>query len=170
MVLKKEAIILQKKLAICPGSFDPITNGHLDIISRGANIFDEVIVAIFNNQSKSPLFSIEERVSLIQQSVNHLPNVTVDLSEGLLIEYAKEKEAKVILRGLRAVSDFEYEMQITSMNKRLETDIETFFMMTNNQYSFLSSSIVKEVAKYKGNINGLVPTVVEEALIKKFSD
>jgi len=160
---------LQKKLAICPGSFDPITNGHLDIITRGAKIFDEVIVAIFNNQSKSPLFSVEERVSLIEQSVEHIPNVTVDLSEGLLIEYAKDKQANAILRGLRAVSDFEYEMQITSMNKRLESEIETFFMMTNNQYSFLSSSIVKEVAKYQGNISGLVPTVVEEALIKKFN-
>ena len=160
---------MQKKLAICPGSFDPITNGHLDIITRGAKIFDEVIVAIFNNQSKSPLFSVEERVSLIEQSVEHIPNVTVDLSEGLLIEYAKDKQANAILRGLRAVSDFEYEMQITSMNKRLESEIETFFMMTNNQYSFLSSSIVKEVAKYQGNISGLVPTVVEEALIKKFN-
>lgn len=160
---------MQKKLAICPGSFDPITNGHLDIITRGAKIFDEVIVAIFNNQSKSPLFSVEERVSLIEKSVEHIPNVTVDLSEGLLIEYAKDKRANAILRGLRAVSDFEYEMQITSMNKRLENEIETFFMMTNNQYSFLSSSIVKEVAKYKGNISGLVPTVVEEALINKFN-
>lgn len=156
------------KLAICPGSFDPITNGHLDIISRGAKIFDEVIVAIFNNQSKAPLFSVEERIELIKESTKHIPNVTVDVSDGLLVDYAAEQRANAILRGLRAVSDFEYEMQITSMNKKLEPEIETFFMMTNNQYSFLSSSIVKEVAKYHGNISNLVPEVVEAALAKKF--
>jgi len=160
---------LEKKLAICPGSFDPITNGHLDILSRGAKIFDEVIVAIFNNQSKSPLFTVEERAELIRKSVQYIPNVRVDVSDGLLVEYAKEQKASVILRGLRAISDFEYEMQITSMNKRLDKHIETFFMMTNNQYSFLSSSIVKEVAKYKGNIYGLVPEPVEKALKKKFN-
>src|SRR5690625_1506334 len=160
--------MMGKKLAICPGSFDPITNGHLDIISRGATIFNEVIVAIFNNESKSPLFSIEERIHLIEQSVQHLPNVKVDVSDGLLIDYAQQHEASVILRGLRAVSDFEYEMQITSMNKKLDNDIETFFMMTNTKYSFLSSSIVKEVAKYQGNISGLVPEIVEEALKRKF--
>ena len=160
---------MEKKLAICPGSFDPITNGHLDILSRGAKIFDEVIVAIFNNQSKSPLFTVEERAELIRKSVQYIPNVRVDVSDGLLVEYAKEQKASVILRGLRAISDFEYEMQITSMNKRLDKHIETFFMMTNNQYSFLSSSIVKEVAKYKGNIYGLVPEPVEKALKKKFN-
>src|SRR5690625_4303084 len=162
-------IFVKKKLAICPGSFDPITNGHLDIISRGANIFDEVIVTIFNNQSKTPLFMVEERAELIRKSVQHISNVRVDVSDGLLIDYAKEQKACAILRGLRAVSDFEYEMQITSMNKRLDKHIETFFMMTNNQYSFLSSSIVKEVAKYKGNISGLVPEAVEHALMKKFN-
>lgn len=159
---------MSKKLAICPGSFDPITNGHLDIISRGAKIFDEVIVAIFNNQSKAPLFSIEERAELIRESTKHIPNVAVDVSDGLLVDYAAEQKANAILRGLRAVSDFEYEMQITSMNKKLEPEIETFFMMTNNQYSFLSSSIVKEVAKYHGNISNLVPEVVEAALNKKY--
>src|SRR5690625_5936905 len=123
-----------KKLAICPGSFDPITNGHLDIIQRGANIFDEVVVVIFNNQSKSPLFTAEERAELIRKSVKHMPNVKVDVSAGLLVEYAKNNQADAILRGLRAVSDFEYEMQITSMNKRLEPDVETLFMMTNTQY------------------------------------
>lgn len=160
--------MMGKKLAICPGSFDPITNGHLDIISRGASIFDEVIVAIFNNQSKTPLFTVEERIHLIEQATKELPNVTVDVSDGLLVDYANERNADVILRGLRAVSDFEYEMQITSMNKKLEPHIETFFMMTNNQYSFLSSSIVKEVAKYHGEIGCLVPKVVEEALLEKF--
>lgn len=159
---------MEKKLAICPGSFDPITNGHLDIIQRGAKVFDEVIVAIFNNQSKTPLFSVEERIYLIEESTKNIPNVKVDVSDGLLVDYAREQKAHAVLRGLRAVSDFEFEMQITSMNKRLEPEIDTFFMMTNNQYSFLSSSIVKEVAKYHGNISDLVPKIVMEALNEKF--
>jgi pantetheine-phosphate adenylyltransferase len=156
------------KLAICPGSFDPITFGHLDIIERGSKVFNEVIVAVFNNQSKSPLFSVEERMELIKESTKHLPNVKVDSNDGLLIDYAEEKNAQVILRGLRAVSDFEYEMQITAMNRKLDSKIETLFMMTNNQYSFLSSSIVKEVAKYKADVTDLVPVVVAEALKSKF--
>lgn len=159
---------MSKKIAICPGSFDPITNGHLDIIQRGAKIFDEVIVVIFNNSSKNPLFTATERADLIRQSVADLPNVSVDVSDGLLVEYAKRRNVHCILRGLRAVSDFEYEMQITSMNKRLEPTIETFFMMTNNQYSFLSSSIVKEVAKYHGDVRDLVPPPVVKALQEKF--
>ncbi|HZW68812.1 MAG TPA: pantetheine-phosphate adenylyltransferase [Pseudogracilibacillus sp.] len=157
------------KLAICPGSFDPITNGHIDIVQRGAKIFDEVVVVIFNNSSKSPLFTAEERAELIKEAVKHMPNVRVDISSGLLVEYAKKKKADAILRGLRAVSDFEYEMQITSMNKRLEPEIETLFMMTNTQYSYLSSSIVKEVARYNENIDDLVPEVVAKALSEKFS-
>src|SRR5699024_2324822 len=160
---------MESKLAICPGSFDPITNGHLDIIRRGSKIFDEVIIAIFNNQSKTPLFSVEERIDLIKEATKYISNVKVDVSEGLLVDYATEQQAHAILRGLRPVSDFDDEMQITSMNKRLEAHVETFFMMTNNQYSFLSSSIVKEVARYHGNIHGLVPKVVEEALLDKFS-
>lgn len=160
--------LVMSKLAICPGSFDPLTNGHLDIIQRGATIFDQVIVAVFNNQSKSPLFDLEERIYLIEESVKDLSNVSVDTSQGLLIDYARAKNAQVILRGLRAVSDFEYEMQITSMNRKLDENIETFFMMTNNQYSFLSSSIVKEVARYKADVSDLVPKIVEEALIKKY--
>ncbi|MFD1360232.1 pantetheine-phosphate adenylyltransferase [Lentibacillus salinarum] len=156
------------RLAICPGSFDPVTYGHLDIIERGAKIFDHVIVAVFNNQSKAPLFTVDERVALLEEATAHLPNVSVDTSNGLLIDYAREHNADAILRGLRAVSDFEYEMQITSMNRKLDDHIETFFMMTNNQYSFLSSSIVKEVAKYKANVSDLVPEPVEKALKKKY--
>jgi len=156
------------KLAICPGSFDPVTYGHLDIIERGARIFDHVIVAVFNNQSKQPLFTAEERVDLLKQSTKHLENVSVDSSDGLLIDYAIKSDAQVILRGLRAVSDFEYEMQITSMNRKLDEEIETFYVMTNNQYSFLSSSIVKEVAKYHANVSDLVPSVVGKALQKKY--
>lgn len=157
------------KLAICPGSFDPITNGHLDIITRGAKIFDKVIVTVFNNQSKSPLFSVEERMQLLKESIKDLPNVTVDSSDHLLMDYAAEKNANAVIRGLRAVSDFEYELQITSMNRKLNEEIETFFMMTNNQYSFLSSSMIKEIAKYNGNISGLVPKPVEKALKRKYN-
>ncbi|WP_217585700.1 pantetheine-phosphate adenylyltransferase [Lentibacillus saliphilus] len=156
------------RLAICPGSFDPVTYGHLDIIRRGARVFDEVIVAVFNNQAKHPLFTADERIHLLKEVTKDLPNVRVDVSDGLLIDYAKEVGAHAVLRGLRAVSDFEYEMQITSMNRKLDENIETFFMMTNNQYSFLSSSIVKEVAKYNGNVSGLVPKPVEAALQAKY--
>ncbi|APJ10762.1 pantetheine-phosphate adenylyltransferase [Bacillus safensis] len=156
-------------IAVCPGSFDPVTLGHLDIIKRGAKIFDEVYVCVLNNSSKKPLFTVEERCELIRQATKELPNIKVESFHGLLVDYAKQKEAKVILRGLRAVTDFEYEMQGTSMNKVLDDEIETFFMMTNNQYSFLSSSIVKEVAKYHGAVNDLVPKEVEAALKEKFN-
>ncbi|WLR43642.1 pantetheine-phosphate adenylyltransferase [Bacillus carboniphilus] len=155
------------RIAVCPGSFDPITYGHLDIINRGAKIFDKVYVCVLNNSSKKPLFTVEERCQLIKEVTIDIPNVVVDSHKGLLIEYAKQTGANVILRGLRAVSDFEYEMQGTSMNRLLDETIETFFMMTNNQYSFLSSSIVKEVAKYKGDIRALVPSQVEKALWEK---
>jgi len=156
------------KVAVVPGSFDPITMGHLDIIKRASKIFDEVKVVVMNNSSKNPLFNLEERIGLITEVTNSIPNVNVDSFGGLLIDYALEVEANAIIRGLRAVSDFEYEMQITSMNRFLNEDIETLFMISNNQYSFLSSSIVKEVAKYSGNITGLVPEPVEKALKKKF--
>lgn len=157
-------------IAVCPGSFDPITYGHLDIITRGAKVFDQIYVVVLNNSSKKPLFSVEERIELIREVTGDIPNVVVDSFQGLLVDYAKKVNAKAIIRGLRAVSDFEYEMQITSMNRVLEDDIETFFIMTNNQYSFLSSSIVKEVAKYGGNISELVPKRVEESLKVKYSE
>lgn len=155
-------------VAICPGSFDPITYGHLDIISRASRVFDVVYVSILNNKNKQPLFSVDERVELIEEVTKHIPNVKVDSFDGLLIHYAKSIGANSIIRGLRAVSDFEYEMQLTSMNKFLNEDIETFYIMTNNQYSFLSSSIVKEVAQYHGKIAELVPPQVEKALRLKF--
>jgi pantetheine-phosphate adenylyltransferase len=157
-------------IAVCPGSFDPITYGHLDIIRRGAKVFDMVYVVVLNNSTKNPLFTVEERKNLIKGVTKDIPNVMVDEFSGLLVEYAKSVKANTILRGLRAISDFEYEMQITSMNRVLDEDIETFFMMTNNQYSFLSSSIVKEVAKYHADISELVPPMVEKELQKKFNE
>lgn len=160
---------LSEKIAVVPGSFDPITNGHLDIIKRAADVFDTVYVAVLNNSSKQPLFNVEERISLIAEVTKQFPNIRIESSSGLLIEYAQQKKAQAIVRGLRAVSDFEYEMQITSMNRVLDEHIETFFIMTKNQYSFLSSSIVKEVAKYGGNVSELVPKVVEQALKGKFN-
>ncbi len=156
-----------KKIAICPGSFDPITYGHLDIIQRGAKVFDEVFVGVLHNSAKKSLFTLEERVNLIEEATAHIPNVKVESFQGLTVDYAKSKNACAMIRGLRAVTDFEYEMQITSMNRVLDDGIETFFIMTNNQYSFLSSSIVKEVAKYGGNISELVPKSVQEALERK---
>ncbi len=157
-----------ERIAVCPGSFDPITNGHLDIIARGSRIFDKVYVCILNNSKKKSLFTVEERMELIKESTKEYGNVIVDSFNGLLVDYAKSIKADVILRGLRAVSDFEYEMVITSMNRKLNDEIETFFMLTRNEYSFLSSSIVKEVAQYNGNISNLVPEVVEKALKQKF--
>lgn len=157
------------KIAVVPGSFDPITNGHLDIIKRAADVFDTVYVAVLNNSSKKPLFTVEERIELIAEVTDSIPNIRIESSSGLLIDYAKEKNAKAIVRGLRAVSDFEYEMQITSMNRVLDENIETFFIMTKNQYSFLSSSIVKEVAKYGGNVSELVPAPVARGLKEKFN-
>ncbi|WP_037593191.1 pantetheine-phosphate adenylyltransferase [Sporosarcina sp. D27] len=157
------------RVAVVPGSFDPLTNGHLDIIKRAVKIFDEVHVVVMNNSSKNPLFTVEERQQLIAQATAEYPSVKIDSSSGLLIDYAKSIKAIAIVRGLRAVSDFEYEMQITSMNRFLDEDIETFFVMTKNQYSFLSSSIVKEVAKYGGDVSALVPEMVNRALKKVYT-
>ncbi|MBS4189105.1 pantetheine-phosphate adenylyltransferase [Bacillus sp. FJAT-49705] len=157
-------------IAVCPGSFDPITYGHVDIIRRGAKVFEQIHVVVLNNSSKNPLFTVDERLELIKDVTKDIPNVTVASFQGLLVDYASNVKASAIIRGLRAVSDFEYEMQITSMNRVLNDTIETFFIMTNNQYSFLSSSIVKEVAKYNGKISELVPPTVEKALKNKFQD
>ncbi|MED1785276.1 pantetheine-phosphate adenylyltransferase [Brevibacillus fortis] len=157
-------------IAVCSGSFDPVTYGHLDIIARGANVFDKVIVAVLINSKKNSLFSVDERVELLRQATADMKNVEIDSFDGLLIDYMNKKGAQVIIRGLRAVSDFEYEMQVASINKKLDENIETFFMMTNNQYSYLSSSIVKEVAKYKASVADLVPPIVEEALKRKLNE
>lgn len=156
------------KIAVIPGTFDPITNGHLDIIERAAKIFDVLYVSVLNNSSKKPLFTIEERMEMIRQVTAHLPNVQVESASGLTVDYAATRGATAIVRGLRAVSDFEYEMQIASMNRTLNTDIETFFVMTNTKYSFLSSSMVKEVAQYQGDISELVPEIVNKAVQAKF--
>lgn len=168
-VQRKRENKLSEKIAVVPGSFDPVTFGHLDIIKRAADVFDIVYVAVLNNSAKNPLFSVEERMALMAEVTKMLPNVRIESSSGLLIDYAKEKKAKAIVRGLRAVSDFEYEMQITSMNRFLDETIETFFIMTKNQYSFLSSSIVKEVAKYGSDVSELVPTCVVQALKEKYN-
>jgi pantetheine-phosphate adenylyltransferase len=157
-------------LAVYPGSFDPITNGHLDIIRRAACLFDKVIVAVLKNPAKKPLFTTEERVQMIRESVRDLNNVEVDFFCGLLVDYAKTKKAGVIVRGLRAISDFEFEFQLSAMNHKLHPDVETIFMMTNTEYSFLSSSAIREAASFGGCVAGLVPPIVNKELEKKYSE
>jgi pantetheine-phosphate adenylyltransferase len=156
------------RIAVYPGSFDPVTLGHLDIIHRAAKQFDLVIVAVLNNTTKSPLFSVEERRNLLAEVTNDLPNVEIDSFRDLLVRYMKSKQAQVIVRGVRSVTDFEYELQMASTNRQLDEDIETVFMMTNPRYSYLSSSIVKEIAKFNGPVHDLVPPVVEIALQHKY--
>ena len=143
--------------AIYPGSFDPVTNGHLDIIKRSSKVFDKVIVAVAKNPNKNPLFSVQERKDFLTRVVSGLPNVEVDHFDGLLVDYVRSKDAKVIIKGLRAISDFEYEFQMALMNRKLDHNIETMFMMTNYKYSYLSSSMMKEVGKLGGCIGELVP-------------
>ena len=157
-----------KKIAVYPGSFDPITYGHLDIINRGLKVFDEVIVAVACNSQKNALFSFDERVDMIKQVVKDQERVTVDTFTGLLIDYVAHKKAHVIIRGLRAISDFEYEFQIAQMNSCISHNVETLFMMTSLQYGYLSSSIVKEVCSLNGTIDGFVPPEVKQALRGKY--
>lgn len=162
-----------KKVAIVPGSFDPITNGHIDIIERSSKIFDRVIVAILVNPDKKYLFTREERLEMIENIFKNNPeinNVEVDSFSGLLVNYAKKVNSSVIIRGLRAVSDFEYEMQLTSMNKTLDDSIETFYMMTNTKYSFISSSIVKGVSGFGADLTKFVPKSVAEKLEQKLKE
>ncbi|GIP33001.1 pantetheine-phosphate adenylyltransferase [Paenibacillus sp. J2TS4] len=156
-------------IAVCPGSFDPVTYGHLDIIQRASQVFEKVIVAVLVNSSKTPLFSLQERQKFLEQVTGHIPNVEVDSFDDLLINYMKERKAQVIVKGLRAVSDFEYELQMAALNRKMSTDIETFFMMSSSQYSYLSSSIVKQIAQFHGPVGDFVPEVVEQALRDKYS-
>jgi pantetheine-phosphate adenylyltransferase len=160
---------MKKKIGIYPGSFDPITNGHLDILNRGLELFDQVIVAIAFNIEKQGLFTVEERKELIRQSVKGNGNVIVDSFDGLLVDYVKRVNARFVIRGLRAMSDFEYEFQMASMNRNLNTGMDTLFMMTSKDYFFVSSRTIKEVAGFGGSVKGCVPDVVEEALKKKFA-
>lgn len=153
-----------KAFAIYPGSFDPITNGHLDLIHRAAKVFDRLTVAVLRNQSKQPLFSVEERKAMLMEVVKDYPTVTVDSFDGLLVHYAAQQGATVIIRGIRAISDYEGELQMALMNRRLQPDIETVFLMAGEAYSFISSRLVKEVIRLGGNITGLVPPPVEVRL------
>lgn len=156
--------------AVYPGSFDPFTNGHLDITERAAAIFDEVIVAILINSEKRPMFSVGERLAMTRESVTHLPNVSVASFDGLLVDFMRQAKSSVIIRGLRALSDFEYEFQIAQLNRHLSPDVETFFMVTNARYSYLSSRGVKDVFNYGGRIDDLLPPPVAKKMHEKRSD
>ena len=156
-------------VGVYPGSFDPITNGHLDLILRGSKIVDRLVVSVLRNEHKQPLFSVEERVEMLQEVVHAIPNVEVDSFDGLLVDYTAHRGATVILRGIRAISDYEYELQMALMNRRLAPDIETVFMMAGEAYSFISSRIVKEVIRLGGNISGLVPPSVEARLRQRLA-
>ncbi len=159
-------------LAVYPGSFDPITNGHLDLLARGLKLFDKIIIAVAVNPAKTPLFTLEERLELIQESLKDFPQrnrTKVDTFDGLLVEYVKKVGAKAILRGLRAVSDFEYEFQMALMNRRLNSEVETFFLMTGMKWIYISSRIIKEVVMAGGCVKGLVPEPVEKKLLEKLN-
>ena len=158
------------KIAIYPGTFDPITNGHLDIVQRAARLFDKVIVTIARNSSKNPMFTEQERLALIQAAVKGNKRVAVDIFDGLLVEYARKKKATAIVRGLRAISDFEYEFQMALMNRTLNDQCETVFMMPNAKYTFLNSSIVREIARLGGDVKDFVPPVVQKALAARIKE
>jgi pantetheine-phosphate adenylyltransferase len=158
-----------KRIAIYPGSFDPVTNGHLDIVERGVKIFDKIIVAILYNPGKEGLFTVAERIEMLKASLKKFPNVEVDTFNGLLVEYAKKRKAHVILRGLRALSDFEYEFQMALMNRKLNREVQTVFLMTGLRWIYTSSSIIKEAAQFGGNINGMVPALVQRKIKEKFA-
>jgi pantetheine-phosphate adenylyltransferase len=160
---------MKTSVAIYPGSFDPVTNGHLDLIGRGEKMFDLVIVAVLKNAEKQPLFSVGERVDMLREVTNHWPGVEVDVFEGLLVDYARKRHAGVILRGIRAISDYEYELQMALMNRKLEPRLETVFMIPGEPYSYLSSRLVREIAQFGGPLDGFVPSVVEQRLRAKVS-
>jgi pantetheine-phosphate adenylyltransferase len=146
--------------AIYPGTFDPMTNGHLDLIARGAKIFDQLVVAVLANAQKSPLFSVAERCAMLSAAVKHLPNVSVESFDGLLVDFVREQQAQAVLRGIRAISDYEYELQMALMNRRLAPDLETVFMMPAEKFSYVSSRLVKEIFRLGGSVEGLVPELV----------
>ena len=158
-----------KTVAIYPGSFDPITNGHLDVLRRATSMFDEVIVGVAPNDEKHPLFTTPERVALTRAAVQGIPGTTVEEFDGLLVDYAHQKQARVLVRGLRAVSDFEYEFQMALMNRRLAPQVETIFLMTKDEYMFISSRMVKQIALLGGDVSDFVPAVVKQALQAKLA-
>lgn len=157
------------RTVIYPGSFDPLTNGHLDVVQRAAKLFDRVIIVVAKNEGKHPTFTQAERLALVRQAVKHIPNVESDAFDSLLVEYVVSRKAQAIVRGLRAVSDFEFEFQLALMNRKLDENIETIFMMPKDTYTFLSSRIVKEIARLGGDVGGFVPAHVQTALARKFS-
>ena len=152
-----------------PGSFDPVTNGHLDVVERACKLFDEVIVAVAHNEEKQPLFSLEERLKFLQETVGRIDNVRITHFEGLLVEFALKQTAHAVIRGLRAVSDFEFEFQMALMNRKLEGNLETIFLMPKEEYTYLSSRLVKEIARLGGDVSQFVPAIVAESLRKKFA-
>jgi len=158
-----------KRIAIYPGSFDPVTNGHLDIVQRGLYVFDHVIMAILKNPSKKAFFSVEERVDLLKESTKKFKNVEIGTFDGLLVDYAKQCNAVAILRGMRAVSDFEYEFQLALMNRRFNREIQTVFLMTGMRWIYTSSSIIKEAARFDGDITGMVPEIVQHRIKEKMA-
>jgi len=158
------------KRAIYPGSFDPVTNGHLDVVERARKLFDEVIVAVAHNDEKQPLFSLEERLELLKQTVGKIDNVRIAQFDGLLVEFARTEQANAVIRGLRAVSDFEFEFQMALMNRKLEGTVETIFLMPKEEYTYLSSRLVKEIARLGGDVAKFVPAIVSNALGKKFKN
>jgi pantetheine-phosphate adenylyltransferase len=157
------------KVAIYPGSFDPVTNGHLDIIKRGMKLFDKIIVAILTNPGKKFLFTLEERIEMLEESMKKFSNVEIDTFDGLTVDYAAQRKACAILRGLRALSDFEYEFQMALMNRRLNREVQTIFLMTGMRWIYTSSSIIKEAAQFGGSISGMVPPIVEKRIKEKFA-
>ena len=161
---------MKKITALYPGTFDPITNGHIDIIKRASKLFDKIIVTIAVNSSKKQLFSKKERKDMIEKCVKNFKNVSVDVFDGLLIDYAKRKNASVLIRGLRAVSDFEYEFQMSLINNKLDSEITTIFMMPNEKYTYLNSSIVRELSSFNGDVSDFVPKYVQEKLKEKFKE
>jgi len=158
---------MKKKIAVYPGSFDPVTFGHLDIIERASHIFDHLIVSVFVNSAKTPMFTVEERVNMLKAVLKGRKNVTVDCFEGLLVDYVRRKNTKLVVRGLRAISDLEHEFQVAGINRTLYREIETIFLMPRQRYSYLSSSVVRDIAHFKGDVSKLVPSYVVKAIAKK---